>query len=362
MSAFIDHISRAVPPPEFLRMPAVGLDISDDAIKFVELERERSGVRLKRYDRKILPKGTIIEGKIQMHQNLLEQLQALVQEQSFQFVHASLPEEHAYLFQTDIPHDTPFDRIRTTLEFTLKENVPLMPDEVVFDFDIIRQTEKALSVAVSVYPRAIVEEYLSVFTEAGLSVLSLETEGQANARAIVPSTSDETVMMIDIGKLGTVISIISHQQLVFATTAEVSGDDFTRAIERFLQISFEEAEKVKEEKGFVKSDENNDLFEALLGEVSTLRDSVNKHMTYWHMHGSATGKQVSQDVSRIVLCGGGANLKGLRDYMRATMSLPVEVANVWTNIATFDDYIPNMNKIQSLQYATSMGLSLKSLQ
>ena len=354
--------TRLVPPPRLLTMPAIGLDISDESVKFVELTQGKQGVRLGTYGRMIVPKGTIVDGGVQEPKKLVELLKKLRKDCNVHYVHASLPEEHAYLFQTEVKNDIPYNQLRTAIEFKLKENVPLSPEEVVFDFMFIPNTASKTNhtVSVSVYPREIVQMYVDVIVEAGITPLSLEIEGEANARAVIDPKKQESVMIVDIGMLGTELSIVNNGIMAFTTSLEVSGDDFTKVIQKYLDVSYEEAEKAKEQRGFVKSKENNELFEGLLGTVSVLRDDINKHLAYWQMHN--TGRTVGkQDVERIILTGGGANLKGLEEYLSVTMSVPVSTANVWTNISTFDDYVPPMDRMKSLSYTTAIGLALRSI-
>jgi Tfp pilus assembly PilM family ATPase len=59
--------------------------------------------------------------------------------------------------------------------------------------------------------------------------------------------------------------------------------------------------------------------------------------------------------------GGSANLKGLADYIAGRAQAPCERGNVWRNVASFDEYIPPIDKRRSLQYATAIGLALRGL-
>ena len=356
-----EALSKFFPPPKYLTMPAVGLDISDEALKFIELVKKNGGIRLGRYGKTPLPKGVIVGGAIKNREQIVELLRELRKENNFSFAHVSLPEEHAYLFQTEVPSDTPFDQLRTVVEFKLKENVPLAPEEAVFDFTYVPHslTRETRKVAVAVYPREIVESYSAALDASGIQTLSLETEGEANARAIVPRAGSGTIMIVDIGKLATELSIVQDGIMAFTTLIEVGGEAFTNTIEKFMQVSAEEAEKIKAEKGFEKSKDNIELFEVLLGVVSVLRDEINKNLSYWQMN-NAQGSN-SKPVEKIVLCGGGANLKGLKEYMLMTMDIPIEEANVWENITGFEDYVPRMKRVESLAYTTSIGLALRSV-
>ena len=66
-------------------------------------------------------------------------------------------------------------------------------------------------------------------------------------------------------------------------------------------------------------------------------------------------------VGRVLLVGGSANLKGLPDYVAGRVQAQTERGDVWQNVASFDDYIPPIDRQHSLQYATAIGLALRGL-
>ena len=63
-------------------------------------------------------------------------------------------------------------------------------------------------------------------------------------------------------------------------------------------------------------------------------------------------------IEKIILCGGDANLLGLTDYLSASLKIPVERADIWTNIDYRDGFIPEIEFNDSLRYATAVGLAL----
>src|SRR3989338_8063181 len=88
------------PPPKFLDLPSVGIDLSDQSIKFVELEQKGQELRIKHFGEKIFPIGLIQNGEILNRQDLITLIKKFRIENNFEYVHASLPEEKAFLFKT----------------------------------------------------------------------------------------------------------------------------------------------------------------------------------------------------------------------------------------------------------------------
>lgn len=352
-------VLRAFPPPRYLTMPAVGIDISDYSLKYVFLEHKHGHITLTDFGKLDLPVGTIESGEIKDPSALVKILSKLRRDHDYEFAHLALPEEHAYLFQTELPHGTQ-DELQQMLEFHLKENVPIGAEEAVFDFSVYKETTQQLSVNVSVYPAPIVERYLSIFEEAKLVPLSLEVVGQATARALLPPDEAGTVIIVDIGRSEASLSISSGGSVTFTASLETGGDHFTRAITRHLDISFQEAEHLKREEGFRDTKQNRLVYEALLPAVHNLQSAINKHFLFWQMH-TDSGTPGTSQIDKVILAGGNANVRGIAEYLEASLEVPIEIGDVWHNVFSYDDFIPPVRAPQSLEYATAVGLALRSI-
>lgn len=350
---------RAFPPPEYLTMPAVGIDISDYAIKHVLLGRRWPHFYLASYGKLNLPLGVVERGEIKDPVTLMKLLARLREEKGYLHAHMSLPEEHAYLFQMDMPEASKAE-MDQMVEFHLKENVPLGADEAVFDYSVLEERRHAYHVNVSVYPSAVAREYMTVMEEAGFNLLSVELEGQATARALLSHTHLEPTLIVDVGRNQASLSMSVRGEVTFTANLETGGDFFTRAIARSLDVSFQEAERLKRTHGFRDTSESAAVFSALRPVVAEFKEAIHKHFMYWQMHADAGGVGAEQ-VSRVILVGGNANVVGLPEYLEASLEVPVVVGNVWTNVFSFNEYIPNMHRNESLEFATAVGLALRSL-
>jgi len=352
-------MTRVFPPPTYLTMPAVGIDISDYAIKHVFLERRGPHVQLSSYGKLDLPLEVIERGEVTDVATLVKLLTRLQDEHHFHYAHVALPEEHAYLFQMELPAG-PREETKQMLEFHLKENVPIGADEAVFDYNVMRVDTDKQYLNVSVYPTAIVAQYISVLEEAGMHPLSIEIEGQATARALLGGDITKPTLIVDIGRNDASLSISTNGNVTFTASLETGGDDLTRAIARSLDVSFQEAEKLKREHGFTDTKDGQLVYNALLPVVTELADTIRKHLMYWQIHIGSLQQEYGK-VARVILAGGNANVRGLTEFLEAKLAVPVEVGNVWQNILSFEDCVPDIHAEESLEYATSIGLALRSL-
>ena len=345
------------PPPRFLQMPAVGLDISDASMRFVELDEKRKGLVIGRFGERPIPRGVIESGEVKKPAELRAIFSDIKKAYNLEFAAVSLPEEKTYLFELRLPV-MKYSDIRGSIELALEEHVPIKSDEALFDYDIIKEDESSINVSVSVAPRVLVEGYLEAFEGSGITPVAFEIEVHSIARSVVPKGDKNTFMTVDFGKTRTGIAIVSDGTVKFTSTVPVGGGALTDAIAKNLKVSYEEAEKIKREKGISGEDTNEDLLLALISTVSILRDEISKHQAYWQEHTDDYGKK-RPSIQKIYLCGGDSNLTGFLSYLASGLSAPVELANAMINVNTLNEYIPEISFNDSLRYATALGIALR---
>lgn len=348
---------RAFPAPDYLTMPAVGIDISDYAIKHMLIKRRGRHFHLEQVGKVDLPLGVIEGGEIKDEETVVKLLTRIRDEHDYSHAHISLPEAHAYLFQLELPTDSSADT-EQLVEFHLKEHVPLGPDEAVYDYNVYESRERDFVVNVSVYPAKIAEHYAQLVEQAGYTVLSSEIEGHATARALLLHAHSEPTIIVDIGRSEASFSISVNGTVTFTASLDIGGDQFTRAIARGMDVSFQEAEHLKHTHGFRDLPESALVYQALAPHMQEFKEAINRHFIYWQMHASVGDVN---DVSRIILVGGNANMPGLPEFLSAMLEVRVEVGNVWTNIFSFNEYLPNLHRKASLEFATAAGLAMRSL-
>jgi type IV pilus assembly protein PilM len=354
------------PPPHSVTLSAVGVDISDRSVKFVAFDEKRFGVTISSYGTHAMPEGVVSGGEIRDSRQLINILQKIRREVRREFVYFSLPEEHAYLFQTDVPSGATMEEIQTTIEVRLKENVPIPPSEVGFTWVRLPEnnlTDGSSRISVAVYPTRSIRAYSDAFWRAGFVPRAIEIEGEAGVRSVVHTAAGETVMVLDFGRNKAGISIVQSNILVFTSTLTVGGDDLTNAIQKELSIPFEDAEQLKRQNGLRRSTANERVYSAILPTLSTLREEIERHYVYWQWHGGLKhGEAEPEDaIERIILYGGDSNLIGLAEYLAGTLRISVEHGDVWQRIAFPDGVVPTIPSKDALSYATAIGLAMRGI-
>ncbi len=363
MDEVISHrnIFRFFPPPKFLQMPSAGVHISDEAIRVMEFKRVGKKLRIKKHTEKKIPAGIFENGELVKKDELVTILKAVKSEFGLHFIHASLPDEKAYLFKTTLPKEAAAD-IHQAIEFKLEENVPIAPADTLFEAYLLpRKQHKGEHVDVSVcaLPRETVSLYQDVFLSAGLVPVSFDIEAQAVARALIKKSDFSTYLLVNIGTSHSAVSVVSEGQVRFTSTLSIGSDTLTSAIARTFGITPEEALAKKREGIFIKNKKNEEIFSALVTAVSALKDEIKKVYSYWENH-IGGDSEIDQEVKKILLAGRDGSLAGFAEHLSADMKIKTEVGNVWANVYSFDEKIPEIVLQDSYDYAAAIGLALSS--
>lgn len=355
MSA-LSHIARIFPPPRFMTMPNLGVDISDASLKYVQFEKKGRHLSLSTWGDIAIPPETVKRGDLINKDALVLVLKELKKKVTTPYVRISLPEERAYLFETTIPRTTAPKDIRNALEFRLEENVPISPRDALFDYALVHNHDAhEWRVSVAVYARDTIMGYYEACRGAGLVPLSFEVEAQAIARAATPAGDLGTFMIVDFGQTRTGVGIMHQGALMFTSTIDIGGAQLSDALRRLLGVKEEhEFTKIKNEQGLLRST-NSDVYTAILSPIAALKDELNMRINYWNLRGENIHERAIQ---KIVLCGGSVNLAGLPEYLTEELEIATERAMVWQNAFSFTEVVPPITRRYSYGYATAIGLAL----
>jgi len=359
-----------------LKTEAFGLDISDLSLKIIKLKKSiHRGTRafnLASFGESEIKPGIIKKGEIKDEERLAETIKEAIkkvkgEKLKTKYVVASLPEEKAFLQVIQMPKMTE-DDLKSAVIYEAENYIPLPIEEVYLDFQIVPPLHNHLDhydVLINALPRKTIDYYLASFKKAGLKPVALEIESSAISRASIKNeVTSSPLLLIDLGATRTGLIVFSGYALRFTSSIPISSQQFTEIISKTLGKSLTEAERLKIQYGLEKKDKIGEkVFEALAPILSDLTEQIKKCLDYYqthagHEHLSANGKEVQ----KVLLCGGGANLKRLSDFLSSKLQIPVELANPWINILTEPKKeVPEMPFEKSLSFTTALGLALRGI-
>ena len=367
-----------------LKPEAFGLDISDLSLKIIKLKKKRGISSLASFGEAEIKPGIIKGGEIKDEEKLAQIIREAIkkvrgEKLKTRYVVVSLPEEKAFLQVIQMPK-VPEEDLRSAVIYEAENYIPTPIEEVYLDYQIVPPVYDHLDhldVLIAALPKKTVEPYLSALKLAGLQPKVLEIESLAIARALIKDgITTQPILLIDLGATRTSFIIFSGKSLKFTTSIPVSSTNFSEIISKNLGVTLAEAERLKikhglEEKIKIKIEyeetkierERGKIFEALIPALIDLIQQIKRYLDYYqthafHEHLPPNGK----GVSKILLCGGGANLKGLTDFLSLQLKIPTELGNPWINILPEPQKeVRELPFEESLKYTTALGLALRGI-
>lgn len=344
------------PVPNLLKMKKVGIDISDTSIRYIELEESKNGKYVKNFGEIKLPTGTITSGYINKSDEVVKALSEIKKQTKSVFARVSLPEEKAYFFNTQMPNMEERE-LREAVGFRIEENVPLSAKDSIYDYTIIpsHSDTEHINVIVSVVPSKVSETYAEVIRRAGFLPTAFEISSQAIGRAIA-SHSDESHLVVNFTENKTTLSIINKGTVLFTSTIPIGSTSLNEEIMNKFSIPLEKVQEIKSE-AIISGKQDMDLFIEMMNKMKILQEELIKFITYWRTH-SINIIQRQSTINKIILCGRDMMLPAIDEYVYGITGIKTEVANVWQNVFSFEDYIPPINKTDSLDFVVAIGLAI----
>lgn len=345
-----------------LKPTAFGLDISDLSLKTVQLKKYGRFFGLASFGELRMKPGVIEQGEIKNEKVLSENLKKAVKDvcgEKIRDKHVviSLPEEKAFLQVIQLPLMKE-EEVQKAVRFEAENYIPLPIDKVYLDSQIISPDtkNKKLNVLIAAVPKAIVDSYVSALKGAGLEPIALEIESMSISRALVGEGSgSQALVLVDLGENRTSFSIFFDQSLKFTTTSQVSSKNFTEIIANASGVDFKEAETLKIKYGIDNTKLGKKNMKALESALSDLAGLSDKYINYCQT-------QYEQKTVKVLLCGGGANLKGLVGFLNQKLGVRVELGDPWANITANRAKTEKLlSKEESLRYAAAIGLALRGM-
>jgi hypothetical protein len=147
------------------------------------------------------------------------------------YVKVSLPEEKAYLFQTEVPSAN-FSSIAQNIEFKLDQNVPLSAADALFQFDLMPKSVagETLRASVSVVPRTYVEHHISLLREAHLEPVAFEVSKKIKQGILVKNGKKDGITSYNL-KI-----TVGEDDFVFKDIVQLFDNPTQGALTRMLSL------------------------------------------------------------------------------------------------------------------------------
>ena len=351
----------------------IGLDIGSHSIKLVGLQMTSKGPFLTHVGIKEIPYGEQREDPTFVS----EAVKALFREAGLKpgKVNLTVSDPSIHIRRMTLPF-MPKSELREAVRWEMKSHLPFPVESAQIDYLIVGEITdkdlKRLDLIVVACPRQLIDRSLAIAEGAGLRPIHLGVGPIAlwNLLSVLGHFEQEGVSaLVDLGAGKTGIYLFQDGILQFTREVTPGGMDLTRAIMEGMDsdedhpLLYDRAEKIKHEMGIPpktfyqkNGDSSGDrskipylvrpVLERLMAEIGR---SFDYYRNQFHL----------ERIDRLLLSGGGANIKNISTYLSETLGLPV------THLNPFDKILFDAKKIEAQlleprgsDFAIAVGIAL----
>jgi type IV pilus assembly protein PilM len=195
-----------------------------------------------------------------------------------------------------------------------------------------------------------------LFNELKVSVIALEIEPIAICRSLLVEENNKykgqrnkNYGIIDIGARRTNMTIYSGNTILLSVSIPISGEKITEIISQQLELSRDQAEKAKIICGLDENKAQGIIKKILAEMIDVLILKIKNILTYYYSHFEENGP-----INKILLCGGGANIKGLDKIITENILVESVLGDPFANLnEKSEDFKKIFSEIHSIEEKTS---------
>ncbi len=340
-----------------------GLDLSDQSLRLVKLKKKGKKIYIDSYGEIKIPAGIIFNGQInnEKEKDLIDLLKKLIKSSkgskiTTKDIIAVLPESKTFIKVIDIngSSDDKNDLSKLINE-EIKNHIPFSTDDIYIDWQIIEKKSNDLKVLVGAVPKIISDAYLNILERSELSPYIFEIEAAAIARSIINPKEPGGKIIIDFGAVRTGLILYAKKTIQFTVSLPISGNDITETISKALNIDLEKAEEAKIVCGLDQNKCEGALIKVLILPIDNLTREIKKAIDFYQLN-----FQDKEQISEIILCGGGANLLNIEKVISQKTGIKTKIGNPLLQIAKNNKI--NIPENEILSYTSAIGLALRALE
>ncbi|MFP4456840.1 MAG: pilus assembly protein PilM [Halanaerobiales bacterium] len=227
--------------------------------------------------------------------------------------------ENLVMRPMSMPPNIPKHEINQVLDMTLEDEIPYHSDEVYYDFDIAERTNESTLVHVYAAETKFVDMSIDLFKKFHYEIYKIGVPSMASWSCLKYNyTKDleenKLVINIDLGSSATLVSIFDSNRLFLYRVISYGGANITRAFEKDLEITNNEAEHYKCENGLVNIEN--------LENLNQLQNNIFEQI--WRSIQYVTSRNRMYSLKYIFLSGGSANLKGLGHKLKRYLEIQTQ--------------------------------------
>jgi type IV pilus assembly protein PilM len=340
------------------QVAVVGLDIGSSSIKSVELKSTKQGYELVSFGLEPLAQDTVVDGAIMDAPLVAGAIGGIFDKQKAKTknVATSVSGHSVIVKRVTLPmmsEEELFDRVQSEAS----QHIPFDIADVSLDYQLLESVDSQMDVLLVAVKKDKILNHTNVLAQAGKNPTIVDIDAFALQNCFEVNYDPDpgqTVALLNVGASVMNINIVRGGIPLFTRDVSVGGNQYTDALQKELDLSFEDAERLKRGEQIAGVADEHKV--QILRSVSDIL-ILEIQKTFDFFRATASG----ENIQRIYVGGGTARVPGLVELLREEFAMPVEELYPFRKIV-INPGRHNEDQIRELapRLAIAVGLALRS--
>lgn len=336
----------------------VGIDIGSSSVKLVQLWQTRDGYQLLNAAIMPLPPEAIVDNSLMDTAAVVDAVKNLVASLGIKSkdVACSISGNAVIIRKIILPVMTS-EELEDQISWEAEQYIPFDIKDVHIDFQILGPDSidpSKIQVLLVASKKDIINDYVAVFNDAGLSlnVMDVDSFAVQNAFELNTEVSDEVRALVNVGAGVMNINVVKAETSLFTRDVQMGGNQYTEEIQKQLGVSAQEAETMK----MLAVEQQGGPLADVIGRVNdSLAQEIRRSVDFYNS--TASGEE---RITRVSMCGGCSKMAGLKEAVAAKLGMDVELLNPFERIKYGEkDFDPEYLQEIAPLMAVGVGLAIR---
>jgi len=341
--------------------PIVGLDIGSSSIKAIELRRNRGEIQVVNVGVEPLASDIVVDSMIVDSGSVASTIAKIFTDHAFKSKQvATSVSGHSVIVKKISMATMPEEEMESAIRNEAQQYIPFEMGDVNLDYQVLSSDPDApqMDVLLVAVKKDKILNYTNALQLAGRQPAIVDIDAFALLNCYdynYAPPNNATVALLNLGASVMNINIVKGTVPLFTRDVSVGGNQYTDALQKELDLSFDDAESLK--LGHKVGTVSDDAKTPILQQVTELI-VLEIQKTFDFFRATASGDHIE----RIYLAGGSSQIPGLVETLRREFSLPVETLNPFLKIEASAGVGAEVMEQHAPQLSVAVGLALRSFE
>ena len=335
----------------------LGLDIGSSSIKAFQVTETRKGFELLKFTIKDVLPDSIVDGAIMDSASVVQVINEILKELKVKKLNACTSiSGHSVIVKKISVTKMAETELRDAISLEAEQYIPFDIDDVNIDFQIIgdsKTTEGQMEIILVAAKKEQINDYSNLIRETGLLPVIVDLDAFALQNCYEVNYEEEpekTIALVNIGASSININILKNRISAFVRDIPLGGKQYTEAIQKEMQLSFAEAEKLK--KFIAPQRQVPSEVECILNGVSDeICQEIKRSFDFFRTQTQEVG------VDKIYLSGGSSKIPGFDKLLAERTGMEVKPLDPFRRIKINEKKF-DLKLLKEITHMSCVGMGL----